>query len=114
MGFIRHGPDVSHSAKSGQPAMTNVQYPIPVSVPKPATTDTAANGAGGAASNDVSASVVSDSSKLDQGPDARQNAATGNTGNTATPAMQQHKTLPRRTPRPDQPRRRNKESARTG
>ena len=86
MGFIRHGPDVSHSAKSGQPAMTNVQYPIPVSVPKPSTTETAANGAGGAASNDVSASVVSDSSKLDQGPDARQNAATGNTGNTATPA----------------------------
>jgi outer membrane protein assembly factor BamD len=86
LGFIKHGPDVSRSAKSGQPAMSNLQYPIPVSVPKPAATETAANGAGGTASNDVSASVVTDSSKLDQGADARQNAATGNTGNTATPA----------------------------
>jgi outer membrane protein assembly factor BamD len=84
-GFIRHGPDVSRSAKSGQPAMNNMQYPIPVSVPKSTTSDATATGAGGAASNDVSASVVSDSSKLDQGTDARQNAATGNTGNTATP-----------------------------
>ena len=84
-GFLKHGPDVSRSAKSGQPAMTNMLFPIPVSVPKTSTTDTAANGAAGSASNDVSASVVSDSSKLDQSTDARQNAATGNTGNTATP-----------------------------
>ena len=47
--------------------MNNMQYPIPVSVPKSTTSDTTATGAGGAASNDVSASVVSDSSKLDQG-----------------------------------------------
>ncbi len=84
-GFLFHGPDVSRAAKSGQPAMNNIPYPIPVSVPRTNTAEPAANGAGGAASNDVSASVVSDSSKLDQGTDARQAGAGTTTGNTATP-----------------------------
>ena len=76
---------MSRAAKSGQPAMNNIPYPIPVSVPRTNTAEPAANGAGGAASNDVSASVVSDSSKLDQGTDARQAGAGTTTGNTATP-----------------------------
>ena len=64
-GFLRHGPDVSHAAKSGTPAMTSIQPTVPASVPAPA-------GAAGF-SGDVTASTVTDSSALDNNPDARKN-----------------------------------------
>jgi len=77
MGFMRRGPDVSAAAKAGQPAMENVLFPIPVSVPKANNGETAANGAVGG-TTDVNGSIVSDPTKLDQSKDARSlPAATG-------------------------------------
>jgi outer membrane protein assembly factor BamD len=70
MGFMRRGPDVSAAAKAGQPAMENMLFPIPASVPKANNGEVAANGATGG-TTDVNGSVVSDSTKLDQGQDAR-------------------------------------------
>jgi outer membrane protein assembly factor BamD len=71
-GFLLHGPDVSNAAKSGQPSMQDVAFPIPASVPKAANdTETAENGAGGG-TTDIQGGVVQDPSKLNQSPDARQ------------------------------------------
>jgi len=70
MGFMRRGPDVSAAAKAGQPAMENVLFPIPASVPKANNGETAANGAVGG-TTDVNGSIVSDPTKLDQSKDAR-------------------------------------------
>jgi hypothetical protein len=53
------------AAKSGTPAMTAMQPTAPVSIPAP--------GSGVAATADVTASSVSDSTALDTQPDARQN-----------------------------------------
>ena len=77
MGFMRRGPDVSAAAKAGQPAMEDVLFPIPASVPKVNNGETAANGAVGG-TTDVNGSIVSDPTKLDQSKDARSlPAATG-------------------------------------
>jgi outer membrane protein assembly factor BamD len=70
MGFMRRGPDVSAAAKAGQPAMENVLFPIPASVPKANNGETTANGAVGG-TTDVNGSIVSDPTKLDQSKDAR-------------------------------------------
>src|SRR6185437_2579774 len=77
MGFMRRGPDVSAAAKAGQPAMDNVLFPIPASVPKANNGETAANTAAGG-TTDVNGSIVSDPTKLEQSKDARSlPAATG-------------------------------------
>lgn len=62
-GFIRTSPDVHLAAKSGEPAMTNVKPGIPASVPPVA-------GSAGF-TGDVTATTVTDSSALDNKPDAR-------------------------------------------
>lgn len=74
-GFIFRGPDVSHSAQSGQPSMQDIAFPIPASVPKPANNaETAENGAGGG-TTDIQGGVVQDPSKLNASPDARQSGS---------------------------------------
>jgi outer membrane protein assembly factor BamD len=65
-GFLRRGPDVSTSARSGSPAMTTLRPSSPLSVPAQA-------GAPGF-TGDVTATTVSDSTALDTKPDARANA----------------------------------------
>jgi hypothetical protein len=61
--------------------MTDMAFPIPVSVPKAINTD--GNGTGnGAGTTDIQAGVVQDSSKLDQNKDARKTEGT----ETSTPA----------------------------
>ncbi len=64
-GLFRKSPDVAMAAKSGTPAMTALQPAAPVSIPAP--------GSGVAATADVTASSLSDSTALDTQPDARQN-----------------------------------------
>jgi outer membrane protein assembly factor BamD len=81
-GFLFHGPDVSRAAKSGQPSMQDVAFPIPASVPKANNnTEAAENGAGGG-TTDIQGGVVQDPSKLKQSPDARQ---TGGVATSANP-----------------------------
>jgi len=65
-GVFRSRPDMSQAAKSGTPPMTGFRPTIPFSVPP-----TAAGALGMSA--DVSVSTVSDTSALDQNPDARAN-----------------------------------------
>jgi outer membrane protein assembly factor BamD len=71
MGFMRRGPDVSSAAKTGQPAMENVSFPIPASVPKATNSEAPANGATVTGTTDVNGSIVSNPAKLEQGKDAR-------------------------------------------
>lgn len=63
MGFLKRGPDVHTAAKSGTPAMTNLRPTIPVSVPSAA--------AAGAFTGEVTAAPVTDSTALENKPDAR-------------------------------------------
>jgi outer membrane protein assembly factor BamD len=85
-GFMLNSPDVTHAAKSGPPAMQDVAFPIPASVPK-ANNAAEANASGsGGGTTDIQGGVVQNSTKLDQGTDARQSgdtkptvAATGGT-----------------------------------
>lgn len=66
-GIFRKSPDVHMAAKSGTPAMTSLRPSVPASVPgvpQPGVTDVSA---------DVSVSTVTDSTALDNNPDARQN-----------------------------------------
>jgi hypothetical protein len=76
-GILRHGPDVSAAAKTGQPTMTNPKPSIPVTVPVVAQ----APGV-----TDVTVAPVTDPTALDTKPDARANppAATGATPATPT------------------------------
>lgn len=64
-------PNVRMAAKSGAPPMTGLRPSIPVSVP-PAAAGTAGGGAG-AVTNEVTVSTVTDSTQLDNAPDARRN-----------------------------------------
>lgn len=83
-GFLFHGPDTSHAALSGQPAMQDIAFPIPASVPKANNnTENAANGAGGG-TTDIQGGVVQDGSKLNESPDARKTGAAPANGQTAT------------------------------
>jgi outer membrane protein assembly factor BamD len=75
LGFMRRGPDVSSAAKSGTPTMTNPKQSVPASVPIPGTT--------AGFQGDVTAAPVTDSTALDNNPDARANppaAANNNNG----------------------------------
>ena len=75
--LLRHGPDVSHAAKAGQPTMTNPKASIPVTVPVVA----AAPGV-----TDVTVAPVTDPTALDTKPDARANPpASGAKPATPTP-----------------------------
>jgi DNA uptake protein ComE-like DNA-binding protein len=65
-GVFRSRPDMSQAAKSGTPPMTGFRPTVAYSVPP-----TAAGALG--VSADVSVSTVSDTSALDQNPDARAN-----------------------------------------
>jgi outer membrane protein assembly factor BamD len=62
---FRKSPDTSLAAKSGTPAMTSMRPTIPASVPQPAAAATGVE-------SDVSGAVISDSTALDNRPDARQ------------------------------------------
>src|ERR1041385_2137610 len=64
-GFLKRGPDMTRAARSGDPAMTTIRPQVPPSVPPPA-------GSTGF-SGDVTASTPSDTSALDNKPDARAN-----------------------------------------
>jgi outer membrane protein assembly factor BamD len=69
-GIFRKSPDTHLAARSGAPAMSGLRPTVPVSVPAaegataPTTTDVSA---------EVSVSTVTDSTALDNNPDARQN-----------------------------------------
>ena len=81
LGIFKKSPDTRGAAKSGTPAMTSLRPNIPASVPIP----TAATGAG---TSDVTGAVVTDSSTLDNNPDARATQPAQQTGEaaSATPA----------------------------
>ncbi len=70
--MLKRGPDTRYAAKSGTPATTVIRPGVPVNVPVPA-----AVGASG--TTDVTVSTVSDSSTLDNNPDARLNKPAGET-----------------------------------
>jgi len=84
-GVFKQHPDTRMAAKSGSPAMDPRRPNTPVSVPPSAPTPGV---------TDVNVSVVSDTSALDKGPDARsappgqttQTTVTGTTASTATDA----------------------------
>lgn len=65
--ILSHSPNMSMAAKAGTPAMTSLQPSTPVSVPTPAAVAAAAAGL----TADVTAQTVTDSTALDQNPDAR-------------------------------------------
>ena len=65
LGFMRRGPDVALAAKSGTPQMNNPKQNIPASVPPAAGTP--------GFQGDVTAAPVTDSTALDNNPDARAN-----------------------------------------
>ena len=69
LGLFKKSPDTIMAAKSGTPVMTGLRPTIPVSVPPAA----AQGGGPTGVSADVSVSTVSDSTTLDNSPDARQN-----------------------------------------
>jgi outer membrane protein assembly factor BamD len=66
MSLLKGGPDLSHSAKSGPPTMTDPKRTSPGSIPVVVNTEVAANGG----STDVSASTAT-SNALETKPDAR-------------------------------------------
>ncbi len=77
LGIFRQHPDVRMAAKSGSPAMQGLRPTVPVSVPG------TAGGPGG--TNEVNAAVVTNTSALDNGPDARANPP-GQAATTDAPA----------------------------
>jgi outer membrane protein assembly factor BamD len=64
--FLRRGPDMSTSARQGDPAMTNLRPSVPPLVPQPA-------GAANTFTGEVTATAVGNSTALDTKPDARAN-----------------------------------------
>jgi len=101
IGAFGSRPDVRMAAKSGTPNMTTFQPTVPASVPAPGATPGATPGAPGL-TNDVTVGVVSNTTALDQGQDARANppgqgaAAAGVTPATtdSTTATQSQQPLP--------------------
>jgi outer membrane protein assembly factor BamD len=98
VGVFGSRPDTRMAAKSGTPNMTTYQPAVPASVPAPGAAPGATPGSTGV-SADLSATVVSNSTALDQGRDARANppgqgaaAAAGTAasvdGTTSAPAQQ--------------------------
>jgi len=97
LGVFGSRPDVRMAAKSGTPNMTTFQPTVPVSVPAPGAAPGVTPGATGV-SAEVSAAVVSNTTALDQGQDARANppgqgtpavAAAGGTEATTVATAQQ-------------------------
>ncbi|MBZ5578123.1 MAG: outer membrane protein assembly factor BamD [Acidobacteriia bacterium] len=91
-GVFSSKPDMRAAAKSGTPTMAGLRPTTPVSVPG------ALTGAAGTTS-DVSAQVLSDTSALDKGQDARalppgQTAAAAQTGDSGQAAVAQTQPLP--------------------
>ena len=88
MELVRRNPDVSTAAKEGTPAMAALRPPTPVSVPRIAGTTTETNGTvtPTGTGSDVAASVITDTTALDKGADARQNIGAGATGAPAATA----------------------------
>jgi outer membrane protein assembly factor BamD len=74
-GWIKGGPDVSHSAHSGNPTMTDPKKTLPASIPVVNTQETASN-TPATGTTDVSATQVTGSSALDTKPDARTTVGT--------------------------------------
>lgn len=74
--WLRGTPDVSHSAKSGQPTMTDPKRTIPASVPVVNTEAASNTGGGSSGTTDVTATTVRNDSMLDKSPDARQSNGT--------------------------------------
>ena len=76
-GIFKKSPDVRMAAKSGSPVMESLRPLTPASIPT--------NQPGGTGLEaDVSVSAVSDSSALDNNPDARQNVPSSTNPNAAT------------------------------
>ena len=76
--FLTRGPDMSHSAKSGAPAMATLKPSIPVSVPIPVDTTPVPAASTGAGATDVTISTTIDksNSSLESKPDARMSPPT--------------------------------------
>ncbi|HEY3742869.1 MAG TPA: outer membrane protein assembly factor BamD [Bryobacteraceae bacterium] len=86
--FLARGPDMSHAAKSGAPAMSTLKPSIPASVPIPVEAALAAGGTGtsrtGGGSTDVTISTgVDKGSSIDTKPDARMAPPGGTTAPAA-------------------------------
>jgi len=64
--WLKRNPDMSTSARSGDPAMNTMRPSVPPLVPQPA-------GAAGGVNGDVTATTVGNSTALDTKPDARTN-----------------------------------------
>jgi outer membrane protein assembly factor BamD len=73
-GFLLSAPDVTHAARTGQPTMKDVAFPIPASVPKANAEEANANANGSGGTTDIQGGVVQNSTQLEQGKDARQGA----------------------------------------
>ncbi len=79
LSVFTRGPSTAAAAKMGNPAMTTVRPPTPVSVPNTAGLGETAPGGGVSGVTDVSASTASQS-ELDAKPEARQNTAAPTAG----------------------------------
>ena len=85
LGVFGSRPDVRMASKSGTPNMTTFQPTVPASVPAPGAAPGATPGTTGV-SAEVSAAVVSNTTTLDQGQDARANPpGQAPAGTAATP-----------------------------
>jgi outer membrane protein assembly factor BamD len=82
MGVLKGGPDLSESAKSGQPTMTDPKRTMPASIPVVNNAEAATNGAAPSGTTDVSATPVSGSGALDSKPDARATDGAAPTGSS--------------------------------
>ncbi|MBV9082654.1 MAG: outer membrane protein assembly factor BamD [Acidobacteriaceae bacterium] len=75
--FMRSSPDTSHAAKQGSPTMTDPKRTIPASIPVPNNTEIAGAGAGsGSGTTDVTATTASNTTALENKPDARSSGGT--------------------------------------
>jgi outer membrane protein assembly factor BamD len=83
-GIFRKSPDVRLAAKAGTPPTTSLRPGIPASVP-PVAAGTVGTSAG-AVANDVTVSTVTDSTQLDNSPDARRNPPAETAPGAAAPA----------------------------
>ena len=86
--FMTRGPDMSHAAKSGAPAMATLKPPIPASVPIPVEAVVSPAGSSAAGTTDVTISTGLDkNSSIDTKPDARMSPPTAApTASAVTPA----------------------------
>ncbi len=81
--IFRKSPDTRLAAKAGTPPTTSLRPGIPASVP-PVAAGTAGTSAG-ATANDVTVSTVTDSTQLDNSPDARRTQPAAGTDPAAAP-----------------------------